>query len=72
MLDVLLSATYSDFNEKFKTGGHEYMAQTLIAYMFNILSLFLPHAKLLNVVRRVKHIGTMDPQCFRIPMMIYK
>ena len=72
MLDVLLSATYSDFNEKFKTGGHEYMAQTLITYVFNILSLFLPHAKLLNAVQRVKNIGTMDPRCFRMPMMIHK
>ena len=70
--DVLSSATYREFDGKFKTGGHEYMAHTLITYLFNIFSLFVTHAKLPKAVRRVKHDNTMDPQCFRMPVMIHK
>ena len=70
--DVLSSATYREFDGKFKTGGHEYLSHTLIAYMFNIFSLFVTHAKLPKVVRRVKHDGSMDPQCFRMLVTIHK
>ena len=37
--DVLSSATYHEFDGKFRTGGHEYMAHTLIEYLFNIFSI---------------------------------
>ena len=58
---MLSSATYREFDGKFKTCGHEYMDHTLIAYLFNIFSLFVTHAKLPKAVRRVKHDGSMDP-----------
>ena len=70
--DVLPFATYREFDGKFKTRGHEYMANALITYLFNIFSLFATHTKLPKAVRRVKHDNTMDPQCFRMPVMIHK
>ena len=70
VVDVLSFASYREFDRKFNTGGHEYMAHTLIAYLFNILSLFIKHAKLPKSVRRVKHDDSVDPQCFHAPVMI--
>ena len=70
--DVLSSIPYLVYDEKFQRGGHEYMSQTLITYLFNIFSLFATHVKLPKAVSRVKHGGTMDLQCFRMPVSIHK
>ena len=59
--DVLASATYREFNGKFKTEANKYMAHTLVVYLFNTVLLFVRHAKLPKAVCRVKYDGSCDP-----------
>ena len=69
--DILSSAKYRDFDGKFG-GGHEFMAHTLIAYVFNIFSLFVKTAKTPAVTRHAKACNELKPEYLEMPMMIQK
>ena len=69
--DILSSAEYRDFDGKFG-GGHEFMAHTLIAYVFNIFSLFVKTAKTPAVTRHARACNEMKPEHLKMPIMIQK
>ena len=51
--NILSSVEYRDFDGKF-VGGHEFMAHTLIAYVFNNFSLFVKAVKTPTVTCHAK------------------
>ena len=69
--DILLSVEYRDFDGNF-IGGHEFMVHTLIAYVFNIFSLFVKAAKTPVVTRHAKACNELKPNYLRMPVMIQK
>ena len=48
------------------------MAHTLIAYVFNIFSLFVKTAKTPAVTRHAKACNELNPEYLKMPMMIQK
>ena len=69
--DILSSAEYREFDGKFG-GGHEFMAHTFIAYVFNIFSLFVETAKTPAVTRHPKACNELKSEYLKMPMMIQK
>ena len=69
--DILSSAEYREFDEKFG-GGHEFMAHILIADVFNIFSLFVKTTKTPAVTRHAKAYNELMPEYLKMPMMIQK
>ena len=69
--DILSSAEYREFDGKFG-GGHEFMAHTLIAYVFNIFSLFVKTTKTPAVTRHAKACNELNPEYLKMPVMIQK
>ena len=69
--DIISSAEYRDFDGNFG-GGHEFMAHTLIAYVFNIFSLFVKTAKTPVVTRHTKACNELQPKYLKILVLIQK
>ena len=69
--DILSSAEYREFDGKFG-GGQEFMAHTLIAYVFNIFSLFVKTTKTPAVTRHAKACNELNPEYLKMPVMIQK
>ena len=69
--DILSSVEYRDFDGK-SGGGHEFMAHTLIAYVFNIFSLFVKTAKTPAVTRHARACNELKPEYLKMPVMIQK
>ena len=68
VVDILSSAEYREFDEKF-VGGHKFMTHTLITYVFNIFSLFVKAAKTPAITRHAKACNELKPGYLRIPIM---
>ena len=69
--NILSSVEYRDFDGKF-VGGHEFMAHTLIAYVFTIFSLFVKMVKTSAVTRHAKACNELKLDYLRIPVIIQK
>ena len=69
--DILASVEYRECDGKF-VGWHEFMAHTLITYVFNIFSLFVKVTKTSAVTRHSKACNELKLDYMRIPVMIQK
>lgn len=69
--DVLSSAEYREFAGNI-LGGHEYMAHTLITYLFNIFYLFVKVVELPADIRYVKVCNELDMKHVKMPIMIQR
>ena len=69
--NVISTREYRKLDDSF-VGGHEFMAHTLIAYVFNIFSLFVKAAKTPAVTRQVRDTNTMKVETVKMPIMIHK
>ena len=71
VVDILSFAEYRKFDGKFG-GGHEFMAHTLIACVFDIFSLFVKTAKTPAITCHVKACNELKPEYLKMPVMIQK
>ena len=68
--DFLSSSEYKSFHDKFK-GSKVFMLHTLIAYIFNIASIFIKMAKTPQVTRKFKVDNTVDHKEVRMAVMMH-
>ena len=69
--DFLSSSEYKSFHEMFKN-KKVFMPHTLIAFIFNIVSVFVKMAKNPHVSRKFKVENLIDPKEVRIGMIMHK
>ena len=63
--DLLSSTEYKSFDEKYK-GSKNYMAHTLVMYIFNIFAVFVKAAKIPKVIREFKCTNEIKLKHFRM------
>ena len=68
VVDILTSLEYREC-DRACLGEHGYITHTIIAYPFNIFSLFTKGAKNLNAITHVKVRSDLDMTLFKIPIM---
>ena len=67
--DLLSSIEYKSFDEKYK-GSKNYMAHTLVMYIFNIFAVFVKAAKIPHVIGEFKCTNAIKFKHFRMASIV--